>query len=1324
MKELEEAVVAHGKERDFKKLGSVLDNTDLKVLKKLFSSKLGHIDAFQIINYTLMGLPKTGSAQVKRPKLILHVLETMLEKNMSTSEANKIIDCLSCEMIWLSPSQMVRLTQWCVDSIQQSEQKYMAWKVLLPNLLNLLSDLSKVELSGTEMSGCEYRRQIINTLCNTTWNPNIITSVAGMFTDMQLAPDEHLQVVFKLCQGIEKLEPASLPPLVHQLLLLTKQQHGLPLFLHLQQYFTRGLYNRIRCGAQESNSGDFISEDVLGSRHELMRAESTILFYINQAANVGNANIKDLLNSLKSTVTAPEFCLNPFFFTVFLSISFVTCYEDPVFDVIRSAVARVLVEDKRKEHSAWLQNIIPSGCDLERLITQIIESSGREREMIREGFVKLAFALLKGDSRQKLGHGRQVWKYGRLILCRLVKKYYDVAPTVVQLICNHIIIGPHVTQYVDTLLKLSVGTPLMLAECQENLKQLIEQLLQSASVSQQVVVCVMPLVPVKGFLLMLKTLDVKSLAIATQSTQCSQSTSSQVHSEPLEWGDSFGKEVINVLQRCTTQQAEVRSALYTGLFEAVSKSPHIYPHAVDFVLSLLQKYYKSDEIVQPPLDFNKTLSVKEMDVTLMEPIGQLVFLCQQFVTRVGCNEELEDDKSVNQVREILDLLCKRMIMCTPENLGLVDDVDLNDILPESRCLNEVYHQALVVYEALIAYTFASWSISKKDHHQELISLFRSYTKLLDFGKNAAKPGKNGEKSSRAKRNKSMNDTISEQKAGMKKKAIGLKKSASVLDLKSVVLMLEALFSESVPWAQEDDLRPVKNRREFCRYALQVTLQLLQQVHSMKYTDLQVDSGLFNYCSQIGSIIYKRFLHMEDDVDSPLEEDPLMTVLAVECYNELLASVILHFEPQLPQLLEDMGGVKYSEGLGKQLHVPIKSVQKRLVVSLEEAEETDNDPVLKKLPLLFASLLSQLSLHLPLHNSTASQVFSWLKNLVTEKTMTNKPVVKEIFSLLFKLQIRHKVDGALFDNVALQLLNLMDAIDTDTPVERVSRFAILTEVTQIVCLQQLCAAIMHMLNDIDWLVARSRGMFAARAYPSSQSSEEKTEHLCKQEREICSHMSHCVKLVTLLVRISLPEGPAMDSVLKLLINLYNSVSNLAKYFSMRSSKVDMAFQTARFTHVVHLTAVELAKHVQWLLLHVMDDPDEDEEERKKSKKGEKLRMARELKDSKLVPRIVYGMEMFEKNVILLSKKCNVNLMERVKVHSGRDFRIKIDVVKTTLENQEGNNEEEADIEEDSDEVQRSELEADKGEAEEEEEKEDDEEEEEEEDLPARKKKRFS
>lgn len=55
-----------------------------------------------------------------------------------------------------------------------------SWKDLLPEVLNVLVEREVVENNGTEITGLEYKNQVIESLCLMEWSGNILILMVTM----------------------------------------------------------------------------------------------------------------------------------------------------------------------------------------------------------------------------------------------------------------------------------------------------------------------------------------------------------------------------------------------------------------------------------------------------------------------------------------------------------------------------------------------------------------------------------------------------------------------------------------------------------------------------------------------------------------------------------------------------------------------------------------------------------------------------------------------------------------------------------------------------------------------------------------------------------------------------------------------------------------------------------------------------------------------------------------------------------------------------------------------------------------------------------------
>lgn len=69
----------------------------------------------------------------------------------------------------------------------------------------------------------------------------------------------------------------------------------------------------------------------------------------------------------------------------------------------------------------------------------------------------------------------------------------------------------------------------------------------------------------------------------------------------------------------------------------------------------------------------------------------------------------------------------------------------------------------------------------------------------------------------------------------------------------------------------------------------------------------------------------------------------------------------------------------------------------------------------------------------------------------------------------------------------------------------------------------------------------------------------------KERNTCCYLSFLVTVLTTMSNITIQLGPLSELLTKNVAFLYNTLNSLAKYFVLRSSKSNVAFQGARYLH---------------------------------------------------------------------------------------------------------------------------------------------------------------
>ncbi|XP_049952451.1 Fanconi anemia group I protein-like [Schistocerca serialis cubense] len=1272
--QLEERIVELGREKDIAALSAYVNKLGIKQVTAIITKICRYQTAPEILTFLFQATHYGGASEITSFRVCKQVLQQLQIQDISTIQTNALLTLLIIEFEHLESKELMKLTEWCTECIQQPTDR-VCWKDVLPKLLHLLKQKERVEYEGVEMTGADYKDKIINSLCMAKWRPEVISPLAAMFLDVLLSPDQHLQIVYKICKCMTEMPPNMVPPVVNQLLWLCEDQHGLPLFLELQNYFTTLLYSmkHFKEKSDKSKDMELMSDDIANDAvdiRDIQRSESTVLFHISQAAAGGHSIVKELIKSLKNVRNAPEFVLNPFLVAVLLCVSSISSYEDQAFDILKLAVIRASTEEEKRNSSAWLRDIVPKVLSIQLVFTKVIESSIRERDRVISGLIKFSFVLLSVTKMKSMeGKPDKIWTLARYILVTVAKKQPDVTTEIVQQLLQQILDHKNI-QYISCLRKLCAEARIGMADSVSGIIQLLDNLgFLPEKIATELIRAILPLLrdssslrttltiilrksmysrnvetrkmAVSGLLLFLKHMDVKSL-VALSQTSCSQGDTDSmglgslsqvdVHQEVGSLGnEATCIELLNILRRCFMQQSSVRLCLYQGLHDAVCKNPVLFPHALELLSEHFSQYYEKSENVLPPVNFSKIIEVKGASVILKEPLANLLFVIQQLTVKALSNSE-NSKQTADKLQQMLESLTDRMIKCSLEDLGFDNTTNFADIIPESQQAVEIFHQTLGIYEALMAYTISLWK-ETSSNCQRLSNLFKGYHRLIEFAKSACKPRKKDKDA----------DSLKGKLAGKP-----LKLPSTLMDFETVN-KLQALLSRSLGPASVEEVESLKNRREFYQHAMTTSLQLIQQAKQLKAENMHVNIDLYRHCTTLARVLYENCI---SQVITFNDFDNLTCNISAECFSEIVSLITVYYKSYIPHFLEEISNVSKSEGLGKQLYGVIEKLQE----TLKEIVNTDEQEQHEKIIELLVSTFETLASEIPFDSEYCTKIYEWAKELCQETTTENVKIAKSILLLLFRLFILYKSAGSIFGHISLHLLSIYGATEEATAgKDKFTRFGVLTDNSKDAALIAFCNVLRISLSDINWVVERLQSEYTARAYSSEYSIESRQEFLKSKERDVCCHVSHYVTVINNLTKMAVPAGNSSATLFRLLTSLYTTLITLTKYFCIRSSKLDPAFQTARFTQVITLAGRHLARNYDALISHVEEM--EGEEGGKKNKKANNFALkSKVLKGAKSRTSLLFEREQFEQLIIKLSSKTKVNLMQYVKQNASRDFHI--------------------------------------------------------------------
>ncbi|KAL0110270.1 hypothetical protein PUN28_013728 [Cardiocondyla obscurior] len=1255
-------------QKDSTQLQEFVQQTSTEELTKIISDGICNADISRVLDEVIQICSKSENLYAKRLKLVIAALTALGKAKVTISHANEIINRILIDFPNYPKLHLVKLVDFCLANIRNNDDEFRSWKELLPVLLEVLEEEKYINYMNGEVSGSKYKSIIVNNICNNEWDTQIIPSVARMFRDISLDKEDHATVITVLCTKLQDIPLEEVPPFVHQSLRLCTNQDNKYLLEALRKYFA------IRF-SQIDNSDTFETIDVINPK-EIKNVESTVLYHISQAAELNHQHIRDYIKYFKTVSHIPETVLEPFILSVLLTVASID--GNQIYEMLRAVINKLNETDSKRKNSAWLRKLIPDSCSVMTIIANVIEAS-QDRHLVLKGLVDLAFVLLAVENKTKTSI-HPLWLIGTKILHKIMRKQHETVATIFQMLIDKIFAsGLCISQYTDCLAYMCHKLTVLVLDHQDSIITLFDQLsFIPGEVSIFIVTAIFPLIQVSvsireqliltlrktlyrkgtfnrqmaisGFLEMLKNLKMHSLSgLAMSSSQCVNSSSGTSSTSVLtqvtlekgtagpssKYNRTLCYDVLGILKRCFTHECEVRLHLYNGLYEAVLKNTNVAEYILEMLLPHFKTFFESDENIVVPLKLDLCTTIQGDQVVLQEPLAELILTLQKIYIKAA----LMKSSYVGELAIILESLCRRMSRLETEHLNLDDKIDLNNSSTKAQEKSQIVLLTIKIYEALICFRIGAWSVSCTDTAQNIKNLFKGYTKFIEYTKHVPKA-----KKKEGKNKKASNDTNT---SAVKKpgRPSSIKLPPSITDLSTIYKILSLFYLKSVPWASADQVSILIDYHDFYHYILRALLQTLQNVKLLTEYNLRKhkEQNMKTYF-EIGNLLYD---HIILDLNQVLDTDEQGTILALECFKELCFLVCTYFSSELPHFLDTVVSnesiqVKHSNAQLENITAALRTSFRAFFDKKEEHEENS-----KQILCILLDIIYQLTQEINFYETNSDKELNSMMEFTQLEDM-NCQASLTIFQIMLWIEERNRDYGEILIDIALELCKKIDTIDK-TEISIDNKFKIIHEETADKLYNLVNNSVKEKLDNVSWLLMRLKGEQNIVRSPGVD-IEEHQEKLRTQERSLCRQLSHIIQILHTLANVAIKPGLSTDIMFKNLQILYNLLNNLTKYFYAKSSKQNAAFQSVKFIQVIQLAGKTLKSAFYNLITHT-------EENQTAKLKDAYMQRNKILKETKVIPRVIFEIEQFHTEILSLSKKTGVPLETYIKNSITRDFRIK-------------------------------------------------------------------
>ncbi|KAM9352409.1 Fanconi anemia group I protein [Symphorus nematophorus] len=1281
--------------------------TDDKLISVITNGALKGKKVGTMIKGIFKGSPPNSTEGSKRRLLVYeHCIPLCESGDLQTEVAADIIGLLMLETHTLSGPSLAQLASLFVEAIKVGKMGSGKSLELFPTVLTALSACEALSYGKGELSGEEYKKQLINSLCSSRWNPQCVIHLTTMFRDVPLSSEELRFVVEKVLRMFNKLDLQEIPPLVYQLLLLSAKGCKKQVLDGIIAYFKEQDVRQ----EEEQRHGESLDLEVQSiPQDQLRHVEGTAILHIVFAIRLDHELGREFLKGFKTSYG--DLC--PFSVALLLSIARIQRYEEQVFDVLKGAITKSFKDEQLQQGSKFLQDLLPEHCSVAQMILDTVKNSVFGWDHVTQGLVQLGFFLMdtfgpkpgpfgktaEGSASVARTPAQQACKLGGQVLLQGFKVHEPIRGEILEQVLNRLVTktASPVSHYLDLFSDIVVSAPMILLESSSKVTETFDHLsfLPLATV-QGLLKAVQPLLKVSmslkdalilvlrkamfssqldgrksavtGFLLLLKNFKVLgSLA----SSQCSQAISSSqiqvdVHSRyNSAANEAFCLEILSSLRRCLGQQADVRLMLYEGFYDVLRRNSQLASSIMQTLFSQLKRYYEPEQDLLPPMKLEPCITAVGDQVYLQEPLAHLVSCtvhCLLWLLNIrrsanpnaddsdddGDDEEEEGYQS--ELQTILESMTRRMIKCELEDFELDKSAEFS--MGSSVGVKNNIYAVLVMglYEILMEYNFIKANYSKS-RFEELMELFNRYHKLSEILKE--KSGKGRVPSNKTPR--------------------------SLLSLGFVSTLLTALFRDSTQ-SREEALSVLRSSGEFVRYTVSVAVQKIQQLEETGHTDGpdgQNADRTFRFLCDMTSVLMWRYTNVPSAVEDVGKKEKRCSLshLCLEGLLRIFTTCQQRHPDRMAQLLSTMDisedDAEPDDGSVTEMNFfYIRQFQRALFTQLSGGEEEFNS----KEAQLLVSILSVLSRQLKPSSQQFAQMITWTVKICKETSFEDAAFSKGLLSLLFNLHVLYKSPVSLLLELCQDIHSQLGDIDQDVEVEKQSHFAIINMKTATTAALLVLSQVDKVLDEVDWLIARKKSQAAS----DKSSSGEATQTPGQQdpiEKAVTLQLGTLLTALNELVQTALLPGTCTVTLLRELTRTYTILTTLVKYYIQVCANRHSALP-ARFEKLVKLSGSHLTPQCYSFITYAQSGEisgGADEKKKKKRNEVNTAASAKLLRETTGIPNLIFSIEQYEKYLITLSKKSKVNLMQYMKLSTSRDFRINAATLDAALQEQDDSQE---------------------------------------------------
>ncbi|CAG8517853.1 10924_t:CDS:10, partial [Gigaspora rosea] len=1213
----------------------------------------------------------------RRVTIMLEIVKWLSEKgNDTSSQFDKIMSdlvelCINEVVVGSNISLIivkafVEGTTCIIHTMQRVKPIHGKLFAFLPMFLSTFDIISDdIELpsdkssAGALISGPDYKDYVLNKICSYKWHVSNVLSLIGEFRDVLMTNDQLQFIVEKILRQFNSIDMDGIPPLIYQLLLLSRKGHKRLILRGISEHFN-SLDEEVTEDQEQNSDERDVSSNSL-SFAQLSHMEGTVIihicFAITQDQELGN----EFMKYVKMSKTA---LFTPFNISCLLSIARILRFKDQTLDFLKSSIMSAFKDREKLEKAKWISHVdssrIISSAPISEIFRKIIRKTSFGWDQVTQSLVQLGVFILdsavsscpfsKSVETFKMLNGppttsnEMAGDLGTTILFEMFKIHEMVRAEVLEQILIRVISKAPSAGYFLNLLKLIVKeTPHSLHNHLTKIKGTLDYLtFLPTSIAEIFLKAIQPIILVnKSFRDGLMDMDGRQNALAgyLQLLRITTIRGSDVQSMsqmPIGSSKSLSRqdqnslffEILRILRRCFSQQPQIRLSLYQGLIDLMDTEQNIKP----IVFDILFPHAKTS--IHATILLESCLNSVDGSTFITEPLPYLFSCISKSITSSNDAEKDNNDYDKGQLqkcKDFLQLLIERLIKADMTEFSIDPASDFKMSSNEGMRNNLSANILLGCYEAAIEYVFFSEEHTL-DSSQKILTLFKKFMILYEV--------------------------LKEKSVNVRgRKILTAMPESTILSFKCIAELMNFIFSDDLSHATA----LLRTDPEFMKYIITVAYNTISQRSSFDPDD----HAKFEYCTYLARVIMSKFIKDDKCCANTFQSDDSKKDKGRSSLSVALESLMLLCQAvstSWPDKLKDFLDLSYQseelnenhpDNLDDWLNVYIQEFERLIVSSLSERTPQINEALwlCKTISLLSTYYRNKIKDSGSESQGHIEQLIAWLNTLCKERAIEDTGLAKIIVNLLLKLER----DIADFDTVVEMSHNMYVVLGplTGRPESnetQLHKYMIVNARTS----ATVCGILLEFLNaiydEMEWYLTKLRTLCG------SGNDSDETPELEEVEQEICLRL---IKLMNSLLHLEKTclQSTTSENLLKCLQKAYKVLVALTRYKITEAGEIQ-----SQFTDVIKLAGGELTNNLYNFLTafgQVKNSVHSLTSKKGKSKTKPLTQKARITKESKIIPVLIFILEQFERYTMQLSKKSKTDLMHYITTTTSRDFKIKIE-----------------------------------------------------------------